>query len=143
MTMEISRSRLGLPPVAPCPTIDDWRSQCLALTEPVRQDFCITRGDTGYFMLIVTEHDLQTPINISGASWDADIRLSHDDVPVAYFVVLPHPGELHIADVTLTPDQSERLDGDYVYDIQMDLNGIITTLIAGTLTVNKDVSRNP
>jgi hypothetical protein len=138
MTLELSRSRMGLGPTAPCPTWADRDDWCLALTDPVVQNFCITRGDTGRFMIIVTEHDGVTPIDIISATWDADIRVSFDEDPVAYFEVVPHPGQAHIVDVTLTAQMSQRLGvnapagtGEYIYDVEMN-----------KLTVNPDVSRS-
>jgi hypothetical protein len=138
--MEISRARLGLPQ-ASCQSWLDI-GQCMALSEPVIQDLCIVRGDTGFFMIIVTEHDGVTPIDITSAVWDADIRVTYEEAAVGYFEVAPYPGQPHIAGVTLLPVISERLTGGpYIYDVQMNLNGVVTTLVAGTLTASKDVSR--
>jgi hypothetical protein len=107
----------------------------------VNQDLCVYRGDTGYFMIVVTEADMTTPIDITTATWQAAIKRSVDDLDVAgVFVVTAHPGEINVVDVTLFPVVSSTLDGVYVYDVEMTLDNKVTTLVAGTLTVDKDVT---
>jgi len=135
MTTYLSRSALGLARVGDCVNNE------ICLTDPVDQDLCVYRGDTGYFMIVVTEADMTTPIDITTATWQAAIKRSVDDLDVAgVFVVTPHAGEINVVDVTLFPAVSSTLDGVYVYDVQMTLDNKVTTLVAGTLTVDKDVS---
>ena len=135
MTTELSLSALGLASHRDC-----YGGE-LCLTDPVNQDLCVYRGDTGYFMIVVTEADMTTPIDITTATWQAAIKRSVDDLDVAgVFVVTPHPGEINVVDVTLFPVVSSTLDGVYVYDVEMTLDGKVTTLVAGTLTVDKDVT---
>ena len=132
----LSRSALGLPRARDC-----FGGE-LCLTDPVNQDLCVTSGDTGSFMIVVTEADMQTPIDVTAATWDADIRVRAEDMDtVGSFVVTLHPGYTHIVDVTLLPAISATLIGNYVYDVQMTLDGKVTTLVGGTLAVNQDVSR--
>ena len=137
MSVELSRSALGL-----AARHNDCVGGELCLTDPVDQDLCVTSGDTGSFMIVVTEADMQTPIDVSSATWDADIRVRAEDADaVGSFVVTLHPGYVHIVDVTLLPAVSSQLVGNYAYDVQMTLDGKVTTLVGGTLAVNQDVSR--
>jgi hypothetical protein len=131
----LSRSALGLA------RINDCAGGELCLTDPVDQDLCVYRGDTGYFMIVVTEADMTTPIDVTTATWQALIKVSPDEKdPVGAFVVTMHPGEVNVVDVTLPPLISATLAGPYFYDVEMTLDGKVTTLVAGTLTVDKDVS---
>jgi|KBSMisStaDraftv2_1062788.scaffolds.fasta_scaffold813923_2 hypothetical protein len=131
----LSRSALGLA------RINDCGGGEICLTDPVDQDLCVYRGDTGYFMIVVTEADMTTPIDVTTATWQALIKVSADDKdPVGAFVVTMHPGEVNVVDCTLLPAISAQLAGTYFYDVEMTLDGKVTTLVAGELTVDKDVS---
>jgi hypothetical protein len=114
----------------------------LCLSDPVDVALCVYRGDTGTFRITLTD-TAGTPVDISTATWDADIRVLADDVaPVCSFTVTPVVGIPEAVDVTLTAVDSALLDlPAYVYDVQMTLGTVVQTLVAGPLTTTKDVSR--
>lgn len=115
----------------------------VALSQPMEVDLIVYRGDTGQMRVTVTTTD-GSPVDISAATWDCDIRVSADDpTTVANLTVTPVSGTPESVDVFLPANESADLDDTYVWDLQMTLAGEVKTLLAGTVTVVKDVSRTP
>lgn len=140
MTATISRAALGLPDFhLEAPEL--MAATCF--TQPQKLDLCAYRGDSGRFRVTLTEANGTTPIDISTATWDADIRLNVDDTVVAgTLLVQPVPGMTNAVDVILTAVVSASLAAAvYVWDLEMTLGAEVTTLLAGSLIVTKDVSR--
>ena len=119
----------------------------IALSGPMKVNLSVYRGDSGRFRLAIGD-SLGAPIDVSTATWDADIRLKADDVDtitefdVVLVDVVAAPDKNTI-DVILTPAKSEMLPSACVYDLEMTLGGEVTTLIYGAITVTYDVSRTP
>lgn len=115
----------------------------VALSAPTPCDLIVYRGDTGRFRVTVTTPDL-TPVDVSGATWDCDIRTTADaDPPIAQLAVAPVAGDTSTVEVTLTESESSKLDANAVWDLEMTLDGEVITLLAGAVRVTKDVSREP
>jgi hypothetical protein len=105
-------------------------------------DLKIYRGDTGRFRVTVTNEDT-SPIDVSGATWDADIR-STASAPelVTSFDVILVAGDTSSVDVVLDETKADLLPpGNLVYDLEMRLSGEVVTLVGGSITVTQDVSR--
>jgi hypothetical protein len=135
MTVSLSLSALGIAATPGC------SGGPLPLSEPMRTDLWVYRGDSGRFQIAVTEADGTTPVDISLATWLADIR-TLEDTPAGEFTVEPLAGQPHIVEAVLDATTSASLvEPSYVYDIEMTLDGEVTTLIRGTITVEGDVSR--
>lgn len=120
------------------------RKTLLVLSSPMEVDLALYKGDTGKFRITVTD-DLGAPVNISSATWDADIRVNAEDSgnPVANFTVTPVGGDTSSVDVSISAVNSASLSvTSYVYDIQMTLSGNVNTLLHGALIVTQDVSRS-
>jgi hypothetical protein len=115
----------------------------LVLSEPLVVDLKVYRGDTGGFRITVTDSEVPPgPVDVSTATWDADIRLKATDATViTSFDVVPVTGDVSSVDVKLPSDKSYMLDGNCVYDVQMTLDGNVYTLVGGKITVTQDVSR--
>lgn len=114
----------------------------ICLTDPIVQDLCIYRGDTGRLKLTVTQGG--APLNISTATWDADIRTDEDSATtLASFTVTPVGGDTASVYLDLSAVASATLSAPAVYDVQMTLAGTVQTLLRGAITVTKDVSRTP
>jgi hypothetical protein len=106
-------------------------------------DLALYKGDSGKFRVTVTD-DAGAPINVSTATWDADIRVNAADAgtPVANFTVTPVGGDTSSVDVAISAANSASLAvATYYYDLQMTLSGLVTTLITGKVFVTQDVSR--
>jgi hypothetical protein len=116
----------------------------IAFSEPVPVNIKVYRGDSGRLRIAVKDAD-GSPINVSAATWDADIRDTADAVTVvAQLTMTPVSGQTNAIDVVLSATESLKLiAAKYVYDVQMTLNTEVQTLIAGEITVTKDVSRTP
>lgn len=113
----------------------------LVLSEPTVVDLKVYRGDTGGFRITVSDSD-SLPVDVSTATWDADIRLKATDVDViTSFDVVPVSGDVSSVDVKLSSVKSYMLDSNCVYDVEMTLAGNVYTLVGGKITVTQDVSR--
>lgn len=116
----------------------------IVLSSPMQVNLAVYRGDTGQFRVTVSD-DLGNPVDLSGYTWDADIRLkAADPVVITSFTVTPVAGDTSSIDVALTIVEAELLPpGNLVYDVEMRKPGIVMTLIYGTIAVTQDVSRTP
>jgi hypothetical protein len=118
-------------------------------TFPIWVDMTVYRGDSGHFWCSVHEClDFDQQLNLNNATWDADIRHTFDDTdPIVTMDVIPvwnswpFQALVGTVEVVLTAANSEKLHTDAVWDLQMNLNGHVTTLVAGNVFVTKDVSR--
>ena len=111
----------------------------LALSGPQQVDLSVYRGDSGKFRLTVQEVG-GTPIDVTNATWDADIRYKADDPdPITSFDI--ELVDTSTIDVVLSADKSAMLDKQCVYDVEMTLVDKVTTLVKGSITVDMDVSR--
>jgi hypothetical protein len=115
-------------------------SSNLMLSGPMKVDLSIYRGDTGSFRITVTD-SVGAPVDMTGATWDGDIRTKVGDPVITNFDIVPVAGDSSSIDVSLTSVKSEMLSGTCVYDIEMRLGTVVSTLIQGTITVTPDVSR--
>lgn len=115
----------------------------IALSGPVKVDLSVYRGDSGAFRITVKDPDNQ-PVDVSAATWDADIRLNANaETVLTNFDIVPVTGDTSSVDVILSAADSALLSGPCVYDVEMTLAGKVTTLIAGAISVTQDVSRTP
>lgn len=134
----------------------------IALSDPAEVDIVGYRGDSGTFRVTVTKGG--APLDVSQASWDADIRLDADAPVLATMTVTPVVGTTNAVDVTLPAEQSAAITDtatvgardpstepgvlttvvEAVWDLEMTeagANGATTTLLRGKVTMTKDVSR--
>lgn len=113
----------------------------IVLSQPMKVDLSVYRGDSGGFRITVID-PVGMPVDLTGASWDGDIRIKAADTTlVTSFVITPVPGDPASIDISLTADSSELLNGVMVYDIEMREGETVTTLIYGSISVMQDVSR--
>jgi len=140
MTVMLSRSALGLPDFDD--TIEELATEPICFTKPAELNLCVYRGDTGHLRVQILIAG--TPADVSSATFDADIRSTTDsDEVMATMTATPVAGQPDMVDVLLPAEESAKLDTNGVWDLEMTLGGEVTTLVAGTVTVTKDVSRTP
>jgi hypothetical protein len=133
MTITLSRTGLTATPRA--------SSGPLCFSQPARVDICIYRGDSGRMRVTVKEPD-GTPIDVSAATWDCDIRINPDDAAVVLSIeVVPVPGVPESVDLILHAEDSALLDEDGWWDLEMTLGDSVHTLLYGKVELTKDVSR--
>lgn len=113
----------------------------ITLSGPLKIDLSVYRGDTGRFRITVRDPQ-GNPIDISGGTYDADIRMKAADTDtIAQFAIAAVAGDVASMDVILDEANSELLVNGCVYDVEMRLGTDVTTLVYGTITVTQDVSR--
>ena len=114
----------------------------IILSAPMKVDLAVYRGDSGQFRITV-EDPAGNPVDLSGATWDGDIRVKAVDVdPIVSFDIVPVAGDPSSIDVFLSAENSELLTPySLVYDIEMRESEYVSTLIYGNITVTQDVSR--
>jgi hypothetical protein len=113
----------------------------IALSGPVKIDLSVYRGDSGRFRISVKDPS-GNPIDLTGATWDADIRLKAADAnTICSFDIAMVAGDTSSIDVILSAENSDLLTAACVYDVEMRLGVDVTTLVYGNITVTQDVSR--
>lgn len=112
------------------------------MAAPARQDLVITRGDTETVYATMTT-DGSTPIDITGRTYAAQLRTTPDiSIISASFVCAVTDGPNGEVTCTMTPTESSQLDpGYYYWDLQENASGVISTILAGQVTVLADVTR--
>lgn len=109
---------------------------------PADQDLTITRGDTETIVVTITS-DGTTPINITGRTYRAQIRSSQDATTVkASFTCTVTDAANGQVTATLSATNSATLaSGIYYWDLEENASGVISTILAGNVTVLADVTR--
>ena len=124
---------------ATCSTLPDDAPESVLLSDPPVIDLYVYRGDTGRMRVHITFPD-GSPMDVSDATWDCDIRATEDtNPPIASLVVTPVDDAT--IDVALDAATSQILTNGLVWDLEMRLNGEVQTLMKGHVYVEKDVSR--
>jgi hypothetical protein len=114
----------------------------VVLSSPMKVDLAVYRGDTGQFRITVSDPN-GNPVDITGYTWDGDIRSkANDPTVITNFTITPVSGDPASIDVALSLASADLLvPGTLVYDIEMRKPNIVMTLIYGNITVTQDVSR--
>lgn len=113
----------------------------IILSGPTKVDLSVYRGDSGRFRVSVTDEN-DVPIDLTGVTWDADIRLKANDTgALTSFDVTPVLGDPSSIDVSLSAESSMLLNSSCVYDIEMRAGEQVTTIIHGSIIITPDVSR--
>lgn len=109
---------------------------------PADQDLTITRGDTETLVVTITT-DGSTAINITGRTYRAQIRSSQDSTTIkASFTCTVTNGAAGQVTCVLSATDSATLPVGIAYwDLEETASGVVSTILAGTVTVIADVSR--
>ena len=110
----------------------------IALTEPASLDISAYRGDTQGFRVLVTQGGI--PLDVSAAEWDCDVRQDADGPVLATMTVTPVVGITNAIDVAM-PATATEVSGEAVWDLEMTLGDVVTTILRGNITIVADVSR--
>ena len=112
----------------------------VVMSDPLPCDLFVYRGDSGRFRVVVTDASTGVPLDISDATWDCDIRSGYDSETVLVSLNVNRVNNSTI-EVILDPAMSAALVDKSVWDLEMTLGTEVQTLLAGTVHVHKDVSR--
>lgn len=132
--------------VAPTPTPfgvttgDLSAAMDVVMSDPLPVDMFVYRGDSGRFRVGIVSTLTGGPLDISTATWDCDIRSAYDAALITSLTV--NQIDESTIEVVLEPSMSRLLVDKSVWDLEMTLNGEVQTLLAGTVHVHKDVSRD-
>lgn len=112
------------------------------MAQPADQDLTITRGDTETLVVTITS-DGSTPINITGRTYRAQIRSSQDSTTIkASFTCTVSNGAAGQVTCTLSATDSATLPvGIAFWDLEETASGVVSTILAGNVTVIADVTR--
>jgi hypothetical protein len=113
------------------------------MAAPATQNLTITRGDTETVVAVLTSDEEGTPINITGRTYTSQIRSNQDSsIIAASFTCVVTNGAAGTVTCTLSAASSAELDpGYYFWDLQENASGVISTVLAGQVSVLADVTR--
>ena len=110
-----------------------------------RQDIEIKRGDTFTQLITVTDY-LGAVVDITGAKFFFTLKENNvdsdndDDAIIAVDWISHTTPESGITTLQVSAEDTKVPSRDYVYDVQMVLDGVVTTLKYGVATVKREVT---
>jgi hypothetical protein len=109
---------------------------------PAKQNFSITRGDTETVVVNITS-DGATPINITGRTYRAQLRSTKESpaISASFVCTITNALQGQVTAVLSAATTGTLSAGTYYWDFEEDNSGVITTIIAGTVSVLADVTR--
>jgi len=112
------------------------------MAQPADQDLIITRGDTETLVVTITT-DGSTAVDITGRTYLSQIRSQQDSTTIkASFTCTVTSGAAGQVTCVLSATSSATLSaGLYFWDLQENASGVISTILAGNITVLADVTR--
>jgi hypothetical protein len=108
---------------------------------PPQVVWTLVRGDSASFRIYVTD-DLKQPLTIGDWDIDMDIKRSGSLVMSLTPAATVDDGDGEFT-VSLTPAESQVLESDDIFDVQMSDETRVWTVIQGTITVIEDVTGPP
>lgn len=112
------------------------------MAAPASQDIVITRGDTLTVIVVMTT-DGTTPINITGRTYSSMVREDYDSPSPVATMVCTVTDAVH-GEVTLALSAAVMADLEpynYVWDLQENASGVVSTVLSGRFLVLPDVTR--
>ena len=112
------------------------------MAQPADQDLTITRGDTETLIVTITT-DGSNAVDITGRTYLSQIRTQQDSTTIkASFTCTVTSGAAGQVTCVLSATSSATLSaGLYFWDLQENASGVISTILAGNITVLADVTR--
>lgn len=109
---------------------------------PTTQNLTITRGDTEVVVITLAD-SAGTAINIAGRTYRAQIRASKDATTIsASFACVVTDAAAGEVTCTLAAGTTATLVvGKQYWDFEETNSGVVSTILAGTVTVLADVTR--
>lgn len=112
------------------------------MAQPADQDLIITRGDTETLVVTITS-DGSTAINISGRTYRAQIRSSQASTTVkaSFTCTVTSAANGQVTCVLSATDSAALPVGIAYWDLEENASGVVSTILAGNVTVLADVTR--
>lgn len=108
---------------------------------PAKLNYKIVRGDDFADVVTIKEGDPAAPVDVSTRTYTAQVRSTPDGDVVATFSIDMSSAASGEVGYTLADTVTAEMSGQYVWDFQQTTSGVIRTLMAGSFTVEKDVTR--
>ena len=112
------------------------------MAQPADQDLILTRGDTETLVVTITS-DGSTAVDITGRTYRAQIRSTQDSTTIkATFTCTVTGAASGQVTCVLSATSSAALSaGLYFWDLEENASGVVSTILAGNVTVLADVTR--
>jgi hypothetical protein len=112
------------------------------MAQPADQDLIITRGDTETIVATIQD-DNGSAINITGRTYRAQIRSAQDSTTVkgSFTCTVTAGSSGQVTCVLAAADSATLTAGNYFWDLEENASGVISTILAGNVTVLADVTR--
>ncbi len=112
------------------------------MAQPADQDLIITRGDTETIVATI-QNDAGTAINITGRTYRAQIRSTQDSTTIrgSFTCTVTDGAAGQVTCVLSAADSATLSPGLAYWDLEENASGIISTILAGSVTVLADVTR--
>ena len=113
------------------------------MAQPADQDLTITRGDTETLVVTITSDEAGTPVNITGRTYRAQIRLTPDSntVKASFTCTVTSGANGQVTCVLAAADSAALPVGLGYWDLEETASGVVSTILAGNVTVLADVTR--
>ncbi len=113
------------------------------MSQPADQDLTITRGDTTTIVVSLVTDDGVTPINITGRTYRAQIRSKKDSTSIAasFTCAITDAANGKVTCTLSAANAATLKPGLQYWDFEETASGVVTTILAGIVTVLADVTR--
>ena len=112
------------------------------MAQPADQDLTLTRGDTETLVVTITS-DGSTAVDITGRTYRAQIRSNQDStiVKASFTCTVTGAASGQVTCVLSATSSATLSAGLYFWDSEENASGVISTILAGNVTVLADVTR--
>lgn len=109
---------------------------------PATQNLTITRGDTEIVIITINDSS-NVATNITGRTYRAQIRATKDSstIAAAFTCAISNASAGEVTCTLSAATSAGLAAGKYYWDFEETYSSIVTTILAGTVTVLADVSR--
>lgn len=108
---------------------------------PAKLNYTMVRGDDFADEVTIKEGTPAAAVDVSSRTYTAQVRATPDGAVVASFSIDMTSAASGVVGYSLADTVTDDLAGTYVWDFQQSTAGAVRTLMAGSFTVLKDVTR--
>ena len=112
------------------------------MAQPADQDLILTRGDTETLVVTITT-DGSTAVDITGRTYKAQIRSTQDSTTIkaSFTCTVTGAASGQVTCVLSATSSADLSAGLYFWYLEENASGVISTILAGNVTVLADVTR--
>lgn len=108
---------------------------------PARLNYKIQRGDDFSDTITISEGSPAVPVDVSARTYAAKVRRTPNGDVVGTMTIDMTDAATGVVGYALSNTITDDMSGKYVWDFQQTTGGSVRTLLAGTFTVDLDVTR--